>query len=104
MGRSQPFVCGDQTPRDRASVNSMWCSIQGVLISGFAKISSSGSNPPKENLIAAHLYSMVFKYVYRDKTAPEKANQFGVAFMQLGEKTSNIDRNIMLHRNKWSSF
>lgn len=43
---------------------------------------------------------MVFKYVYGDKTAPAKANQFGVAFMQLGEKTSNIDRNIMLHRNK----
>ena len=43
---------------------------------------------------------MVFKYVYRDKTAPEKANQFSVASMQLGEKTSNIDRNIMLHRNK----
>ena len=71
-----------------------------MIISGFAKISRSGSNPPKENLIAAHLYSMVFKYVYRDKTAAAKANQFVVAFMQLGEKTSNIDRNIMLHRNK----
>ena len=29
---------------------------------------------------------MVFKYVYRDKTAPEKANQFGVAFCSLEKR------------------
>lgn len=80
------------------------CLVKGVRLSGLAKISRSDFNPPKENLISEHLYSMVFNYVYQDETAPAKANQFGVAFMQHGENMSNTDRNIILHRNKSLGF
>lgn len=79
------------------------CLVKGVRLSELAKISISDFNP-KENLISEHLYSMVFNYVYQDETAPAKANQFGVAFMQHGENMSNIDRNIILYRNKSLGF